>query len=150
MLQHVKLLRYQASATSFNSDGWFKTGDIAAVDDCGDYCLVGRASVDVIKSGGYKISALEIERVLLEHPEIEECAVLGVPDHSGVYGEDVCAMVVLKPASIGLSLTSLNQWCKSRIASYKTPRQLLVVPEIPRNAMGKVNKKALRSHFNEL
>jgi acyl-coenzyme A synthetase/AMP-(fatty) acid ligase len=62
----------------------------------GDYQLVGRASVDVIKASGYKISALEIERLMLEHPDLVECAVVGVSDPTGVHGEEVCMMAVLK------------------------------------------------------
>lgn len=81
------------------SDDWFATGDIVAVED-GDYKIVGRASVDVLKVSGYKISALDIERELLEHEDIEDVAVLGIPDDTGVYGENIAAIIVSKSVYI--------------------------------------------------
>ncbi len=116
------------------------------IDSDGDYRLVGRASVDVIKASGYKVSALEVERLLLEHPAIDECAVMGVVEPTGVYGEDICLMATLKPGQT-LTLPDLVSWAKPKMAAYKLPRRLLVVQSIPRNAMGKVNKKELRKHF---
>ncbi|MEZ4703370.1 MAG: acyl-CoA synthetase, partial [Rhodothermales bacterium] len=85
--------RPEATAESFE-DGWFRTGDMAVIED-GYYRIMGRLSVDIIKSGGYKLSALEIEAALLEHPDIRECAVVGVPDDT--WGEAVSAAVVLAP-----------------------------------------------------
>jgi malonyl-CoA/methylmalonyl-CoA synthetase len=114
---------------------------------------MGRMSVDIIKSGGCKISALEVEAALLEHPAIAECAVIGSPDE--VWGEAVCAAVVLVTtgedgggAEGGLGISDLRVWCKSRMSAHKVPRHLIVVRELPRNAMGKVTKPALRGLFS--
>ena len=136
----------EATADTFTADGWFKTGDIAAIDADGDFRLVGRASVDVIKASGYKISALEIERLMLEHPDVAECAVVGVVDPTGVYGEEICMMYASKSGN-AIQLDALNSWAKKLMAPYKLPRRLLLVTELPRNAMGKVNKKELRQFF---
>jgi len=124
-------------------DGWFRTGDVAVVED-GAYRLLGRQSVDIIKTGGYKISALEIEEVLRGHPAVAECAVVGVPDEE--WGERVCVAVETR-AGVTLTLTELQRWAKERLASYKVPRALRVVDALPRNAMGKVTKPAVASLF---
>ena len=128
-----------ATRASFNG-GWFRTGDIAVVED-GYYRILGRSSVDIIKSGGYKLSALEIEGVLLGHEAIAEAAVIGVPDDT--WGEIVAAAVTLKEGA-SLDLPGLRQWCAGRMSSYKAPRRLKVMDGLPRNAMGKVIKGALR------
>ncbi len=126
-------------------DGWFRTGDMAVIED--DYFrIMGRSSVDIIKSGGYKLSALEIEASLLDHPAITQCAIVGLPDDT--WGEAVAAAVVLKHSE-ALELESLRVWCKDRISPYKIPRKLLIVDELPRNAMGKVTKPAVTQLFNQ-
>lgn len=130
----------KATAGTFH-DGWFCTGDVAVVED-GYFRIMGRSSVDIIKSGGYKLSALEIESVLLNHEAIAECAVIGVAD--ATWGEAVTAFVVLK-AGAELSLEGLKSWCADKMSSYKTPRALHVLAQLPRNAMGKVTKPALKS-----
>ena len=124
-------------------DGWFLTGDTAVVED-GYYRIMGRNSVDIIKTGGYKVSALEIEETLRTHPDIKECAVVGIADE--VWGERVAAAVVLK-SDIVLSLPELRTWAKSKIASYKVPKELLLVEDLPRNAMGKVTKPDVKNCF---
>lgn len=124
-------------------DGWFRTGDIAARRG-GVYTILGRSSVDIIKTGAYKVSALEIEQELLAHPDIEECAVVGVPDEE--WGERVCAAVRWRSPQ-GASLDDLRTWCKSRLAVYKVPSRLLSNVTLPRNALGKVIKKELRVLF---
>ncbi len=134
--------RPEATNSSF-TDGWFKTGDMAVIEN-GYYRILGRTSVDIIKSGGYKLSALEIEASLLDHPTILQCAVVGVPDQT--WGETVAAAIVTKPGE-WLDLESLQTWCKDRISHYKIPRRLLVVDELPRNAMGKVTKPAVSRLF---
>ncbi|TWT78130.1 Long-chain-fatty-acid--CoA ligase [Posidoniimonas polymericola] len=134
--------RPEATAAAF-VDGWFRTGDIAVVED-GYYRIMGRSSVDIIKSGGYKLSALEIEACLLNHPAIAECAVVGVPDDK--WGERVAAAVVLVDGA-ELSLDSLREWSEQRISSYKVPRLLRGVDSLPRNAMGKVKKPAVVKLF---
>ncbi len=134
--------RPEASAESFD-DGWFRTGDMA-VRESGYYRIMGRLSVDIIKSGGYKLSALEIEAVLLEHPDILECAIIGLPDDT--WGEAVSAAAVLR-AGTSLDLATLRAWCRERLSVYKIPQRLLVVRELPRNAMGKVTKPVVRTLF---
>lgn len=127
--------RPDATRDSF-VDGWFCTGDMAVVER-GYYRIMGRSSVDIIKSGGYKLSALEIEASLLDHPAIAQCAVVGVAD--ATWGETVAVAVVLR-AEQALDLAALRTWCEDRISAYKIPRRMVEVPELPRNAMGKVTK----------
>lgn len=141
----------EVTKESFIEDGFFKTGDAVKVDADGYYIILGRTSADIMKVGGYKLSALEIESVLLEHSAVSECCVLGLPDQT--YGEAVCAIVVpeaetkrqreeeLKPA---LSLEELRCWAMERLAPYKLPTRLFLWNSLPRNAMGKVNKKELK------
>jgi len=124
-------------------DGWFRTGDIAVVER-GAYRILGRASVDIIKTGGYKVSALEIEEVLRRHPAVAECAVVGVVDQE--WGERVSAAVELREGQ-HLSLDQLRRWAQAELAPYKVPRALEVVDALPRNAMGKVVKPAVVSLF---
>ena len=124
-------------------DGWFRTGDAAVVED-GAYRLLGRSSVDILKSGGHKISALEIEEVLRNHPAIAECVVVGVEDEE--WGQRVCCAAELRPA-VTLELDELKTWASSRLAPYKIPRDLACVSQLPRNAMGKVVKPAVAALF---
>lgn len=124
-------------------DGWFRTGDVAVVED-GYYRILGRNSVDIIKSGGYKISALEIEEILRAHPAITECAVVGVLDPE--WGERVCAAVECGPGS-RLTLEELREWARDRIAPYKIPSRLTVLEQLPRNPMGKVTKPEVAKLF---
>jgi malonyl-CoA/methylmalonyl-CoA synthetase len=124
-------------------DGWFLTGDISVIEG-GAYKILGRKSVDIIKSGGFKISALEIEEVLRTHPDIQECAVVGVPDDE--WGERVSA-VVIPVTGRSIALEKLRKWAVDKLAKYKIPSDLLVVEELPRNVMGKVMKPAVRKLF---
>jgi malonyl-CoA/methylmalonyl-CoA synthetase len=135
--------RPDATAAAFH-DGWFRTGDTAVLEN-GAYRILGRTSVDIIKSGGYKISALEIEEVLRTHPAVAECAVVGVEDAE--WGEKIC--VAVEPRSPGeeLTLAALQAWAKERLAPYKVPRALCRVAALPRNAMGKVTKQEVASLF---
>ena len=131
--------RAEATKKEFTEDGWFKTGDTAQYDpEARAYKILGRTSVDIIKSGGYKIGALNIERVLLEHPSITDVAVCGVPDET--WGQRVGAVIV---ASEALQLKSLNEWAKEKLPKYCLPTLLKQMDELPKNAMGKVNKKEL-------
>jgi len=124
-------------------DGWFRTGDVAVLEQ-GSYRLLGRTSVDIIKTGGYKVSALEIEEVLRLHPAIAECAVVGVSDDD--WGECVSAAVELREGT-SLSLDELQRWAKGQLAPYKIPRALQEVAALPRNAMGKVVKPQVAGLF---
>jgi malonyl-CoA/methylmalonyl-CoA synthetase len=146
------------------SDGqgpWFKTGDVAVrrkVEGAGlssrksqtdwangpVYFIRGRASVDIIKSGGEKVSALEVERELLSLPHVTEAAVLGI--QSGTWGQKVAAVVIIDKGQVpGGKWTALDmrKALRNRLANYKIPQIMKVVDHIPRNAMGKINKKAL-------
>ena len=123
--------------------GWFQTGDMAVLEH-GYYRIMGRQSVDIIKSGGYKLSALEIEAVLLDHDQIQACAVVGLEDDT--WGEVVGAACVLKTPD-ELTLDQLKTWCTSRLSKYKLPQRLRIVDQLPRNAMGKVKKPAVRELF---
>ncbi|KAJ7380360.1 Acyl-CoA synthetase member 3, mitochondrial [Desmophyllum pertusum] len=97
----------EATAETFTEDGWLKTGDTAAYKD-GVYRILGRTSVDIIKSGGYKISALEVERHLLSHDDITDCAVLGKPDP--VWGERVAAILTLYPGKVWILFLCIDQF----------------------------------------
>ena len=149
--------RPEATAEAFAPGGWFVTGDHASCTEDGIYKILGRASVDVIKSAGYKISALEIERELLSHAAVEEVAVVGVADEA--FGQRVGAIIVPAGGADavaragadggGALLAALRADCGAALASYKLPTAIRVVGEIPKNAMGKINKKALGSLFAE-
>ena len=134
----------EATAGAF-VDGWFRTGDIA-IRENNIYRILGRNSVDIIKTGGYKVSALEIEEELRNHPAVDQCAVVGVEDPE--WGERVSAAVVLKEGQ-SLDLDSLRAWARERLAVYKVPTRLLVLAELPRNAMGKVTKPELVKLFRQ-
>lgn len=151
-----------ATASEFTSDGYFKTGDVAIrklVDGAGTgesgtwakgpmYFIQGRKSADIIKTGGEKVSALEVEREMLSLPEIAECAVVGLV--SEAWGQKVAAVIVLSEAGKTggrngkpFGAMDLRRALKDRLVNYKIPQDLKVVEEIPRNAMGKINKKLL-------
>ncbi len=133
----------EASAASFTTDGWFKTGDIAVTEQ-GYYRIMGRNSVDIIKSGGYKISALEIEEVLRTHPLIKDCAVVGLDDEE--WGELVAAALV-GTENERIDTAALNTWLREKMPAYRVPRKYIAVKELPRNAMGKVTKNDVKKMF---
>ncbi|MGM0669892.1 MAG: acyl-CoA synthetase [Gemmatimonadota bacterium] len=135
--------RPEATAEAF-VDGWFRTGDMAVRED-GYYRILGRLSVDIIKSGGEKLSALEIEEVLRQHPAIREVAVVGVEDET--WGEAVAAALVTEGGE-PLELEAVREWARERMAAAKLPRELKVVDDFPRNAMGKVMKPAVKELFS--
>jgi malonyl-CoA/methylmalonyl-CoA synthetase len=127
-------------------DGWFRTGDIAVIDD-GYWRILGRSSVDIIKTGGYKVSALEIEEALRTSADVADCAVVGIED--GEWGERVCAAVQLAADvdADGVTQARLSAWLTDRIAPYKLPRAWRFIDGLPRNAMGKVTKPAVKRLF---
>jgi malonyl-CoA/methylmalonyl-CoA synthetase len=135
----------QATQEAFR-EGWFRTGDVAVLEN-GRYRILGRMNIDILKTGGHKVSALEVEEQLREHPAIAECAVVGVPDSE--WGERVAAAAVLREGET-LDLESLRSWAKQRLASHKIPSRLLIVDALPRNAMGKVTKPAIVNLFKNL
>lgn len=126
--------RPDATAEAFTGDGWFRTGDTATFDD-GRYRILGRSSVDILKTGGEKVSALEIEEVLLSHEAVDEVAVVGVDDPE--WGQRVVAAVVAgRPVEAG----ELREWVRARLAAHKVPKDFCFVDALPRNALGKTMK----------
>ncbi len=132
----------QATKDAFTEEGWFKTGDIAIFENhC--YRILGRNSVDIIKSGGYKISALEIEEALRKHPAIKECGVVGVANEE--WGELICASLIITENEIDFD--AISDWLKESLPSYKIPRKYKILDDLPRNVMGKVTKNELKKLF---
>ncbi|MFE7634744.1 acyl-CoA synthetase [Kitasatospora sp. NPDC057518] len=132
------LNRPDADAEAWTADGWFRTGDVAVIGADGFHRIVGRASVDLIKSGGYRIGAGEVEAALRDHPAVADAAVVGVPDED--LGQAIVAYVVPDGAVTGEQLTA---FVAERLSVHKRPRRVVLVPELPRNALGKVLKKQL-------
>ncbi len=138
--------RPQETAKEFDEEGWFRTGDIAEYSaDHKSFRILGRASVDILKSGGYKISALEIEAAILEQQGVAECSVVGLGDES--WGEIIVAVVRLRDHN---HLEDVRRHTKTRLAPYKVPRKWIAMEEIPKNAMGKVNKKELQRSVEQM
>jgi malonyl-CoA/methylmalonyl-CoA synthetase len=138
--------RTEATQASFHGR-YFRTGDTAQREPSGAIRILGRTSVDILKSGGYKLSALEIEETLREHPLVTDAAVVGVPDPR--WGDRVVAVVVPRlepgtPRAAAPTAEELRAFCKERLAPYKVPRDFLVQGHLPRNALGKVTKTVLR------
>jgi fatty acid CoA ligase FadD36 len=127
-----------ATAGSYTDDGWFRTGDIAAIDpEDGSHRIVGRASTDLIKSGGYRIGAGEVENALLGHPAVREAAVVGAPHQD--LGQEIVAYVVAD----GVSEQELIDFVAGHLSVHKRPRRVRFMDALPRNAMGKPQKKLL-------
>jgi acyl-CoA synthetase (AMP-forming)/AMP-acid ligase II len=137
--------KQEAATRETIRDGWIHTRDMGWLDEDGYLFLAGRKS-DMIIRGGENIAPEEIEHVLHTNPNIEECAVIGVPDLE--WGEKVMAIVVPK-AGVKLSADDVIQYCKARMASFKAPEQVEFVDELPRNPMGKILKKDLRERYRE-
>lgn len=132
----------QATAAAF-TEGWFRSGDTACWDDEG-YCrILGRTSVDILKSGGYKLSALELEELLRDHPAVGDVAVVGIPDET--WGEIAVACVAPQPGwERDIDEAELRAWAKQRVAAYKVPKRVLRWDDFPRNPVGKVVKPELK------
>ncbi len=141
----------EADTAAVFRDGWFLTGDVARRDADGYVTILGRKSVDVIKSGGYKISAREIEDVLRRHPAVKDVAVVGLPDR--VWGQRIAAAVVLVEArdedASKRVCEEIGAFAASCLADFKKPRDLRAVTELPRNALGKVQKHLLVKTLGE-
>jgi malonyl-CoA/methylmalonyl-CoA synthetase len=138
--------RPEATLAAFAKDPtgapWFRTGDTVTKDAKGYFKVLGRTSVDILKSGGYKLSALEIEEVLREHPAVAEVAVIGLPDPT--WGERVVACVIPKAGQEAqCAEAELRAFAKERLAPYKVPKEVVQMTELPRNAVGKVIKPEL-------
>jgi malonyl-CoA/methylmalonyl-CoA synthetase len=130
----------EKTSESFSQDGWFKTGDLGFLEPDGYLTLCGR-SKDLIISGGLNIYPPEVERVLMEHPAVAACAVVGCPDPE--WGERVTAVVVLHETN-SVSGEDLIRFCREKLAPYKSPKSIIFTEDLPRNAMGKVQKAELR------
>ena len=122
----------------FTEDGWFVTGDSAIIGPDGFHRIIGRSSVDVIKTGGFKVGAGEVESVLLDHPDVAEAAVVGMPDSD--LGQRVVAFVVTGGA---VTSEALAAFVAEQLTAHKCPREIVFVDKLPRNAMGKVLKAEL-------
>ncbi|MFD8381617.1 acyl-CoA synthetase [Streptomyces sp. NPDC059679] len=131
------LNRPEATAGSYTEDGWFRTGDIAAIEPDGFHRIVGRASTDLIKSGGYRIGAGEVENALLDHPAVREAAVVGAPH------EDLGQQIVAYVVADGVSEAELIDFVAGQLSVHKRPRKVRFLEALPRNAMGKPQKKLL-------
>ncbi|MFF3497918.1 acyl-CoA synthetase [Streptomyces sp. NPDC003247] len=137
------LNRPDATAAAFTADGWFRTGDMAVREPDGYVRIVGRKATDLIKSGGYKIGAGEIENALLEHPGVREAAVTGEPDAD--LGERIVAWVVPVDPQAPPGADELAGHVARRLAPHKRPRVVRYLDALPRNDMGKIMKRALAS-----
>ncbi|WP_317443157.1 acyl-CoA synthetase [Streptomyces collinus] len=135
------LNRPDATAAAFTADGFFRTGDMAVRESDGAVRIVGRKATDLIKSGGYKIGAGEIENALLEHPGVREAAVTGEPDAD--LGERIVAWIVPAGPDAPPSLDELADHVARRLAPHKRPRVVHHLQALPRNDMGKIMKRAL-------
>lgn len=135
--------RPELRETEFTADGWFKTGDLGSLDDEGYLTIVGRAK-DVIISGGLNVHPKEVEQVIDSFPGIRESAVIGLPDAD--LGEMVTAVVVLTPG-VDFDEVALGVFARTSLAGYKVPKRFVVVNDLPRNTMGKVQKFQLRRQF---
>jgi malonyl-CoA/methylmalonyl-CoA synthetase len=133
----------EKNAEEFTPDGYFRTGDVGCYDSQGYLSIVGRAK-DLVISGGYNVYPKEIELLLDELPGVQESAVFGVPHPD--FGEAVTAAIVCKPGAM-LSEEEVMAHVKARLANFKVPKRVLFVSELPRNAMGKVQKNRLRERF---
>jgi malonyl-CoA/methylmalonyl-CoA synthetase len=132
---------------SFTEDGWFKTGDTALfVKEHGSYKILGRTSIDIIKSGGYKISAVDIEREISAHANIFDVIVFGVKDLK--WGEKICAYIKLKNEN-DFNQDEFIKWCKERLPKQSIPRIIKIFDVMPRNHIGKVNKKELVRQYEK-
>jgi malonyl-CoA/methylmalonyl-CoA synthetase len=134
------LNRPDATQAAMDREGFFYTGDIAAVTATGEVRIVGRRATDLIKTGGYKVGAGEVEAALLEHPSVREAAVVGVADED--LGERIVAFVVAGPGAAPAA-EELTEHVARLLSPHKRPREVRFVEALPRNAMGKVLKKDL-------
>ncbi|MYI46935.1 MAG: AMP-binding protein, partial [Gemmatimonadetes bacterium] len=123
-------------------EGWFRTGDEGCVGEGGYYRILGRRSVDIVKTGGYKVSALEVEELYRTHPAVQDLVVVGMPHDE--WGELLCAAWIPSAGHADIPAGDLRAWGKERLAPYKVPHLFRAVPELPRNAMGKVQKTRVR------
>jgi malonyl-CoA/methylmalonyl-CoA synthetase len=135
--------RPEDTAAAFTGDGWFRTGDTAVIEE-GRYRILGRTSVDILKSGGEKISALEVEEALLRHEAISEAAVVGIDDPE--WGQRVVAVVVSKTP---IEVEELRRWARGILAPHKVPKDIHFTDALPRNPLGKTVKPEVVRYLAE-
>jgi long-chain acyl-CoA synthetase len=135
--------RPDETAAAVDADGWFRTGDMARMDEDGYFFIVDRKK-DLIIRGGYNVYAREVEEVLYEHPAVMEAAVIGIPDPQ--LGEEVAAAVVARPGT-ALDPAELREWVREQVAPYKYPRHVAVVAELPKGPTGKILKRELSAEL---
>lgn len=138
---------YYARENSFDSDGWFATGDMFFADEDGNYYFADRKK-NMIKSGGENIYSLEVEKILNTHPSVKESAVVGIPHER--LGEAVAAAVELWPGAEPVNEDELIALCKRHIAGYKKPREIIFVDDLPRNSVGKPRKGEVKRLFEKI
>lgn len=143
---HEYWRRPHETEASFRN-GWFRTGDEGRVGEGGYYRVLGRRSVDIVKTGGYKVSAIEVEETYRTHRAIRDLAVVGVPDSE--WGERICAAWTPEDGHESVDGPALRAWGKERLAPYKVPHDFVPVDDLPRNAMGKVRKDAVSRMFTQ-
>jgi long-chain acyl-CoA synthetase len=131
--------RAEATAEAISDDGWFHSGDMARIDDDGYFFIVDRKKELIIR-GGYNVYPREVEEVLYEHPAVRDAAVIGVPDEH--FGEEVAAAVALKPGE-QVGEDELRAYVKEQVASYKYPRRIWFVDELPKGPTGKILKREI-------
>jgi malonyl-CoA/methylmalonyl-CoA synthetase len=139
------LNRPEATAAAVDEEGFFRTGDLATRTADGFVRIVGRRATDLIKTGGYKVGAGEVEAALAEHPGVRDVAVVGVVDAD--LGQRIVAFVVPMDASAPPGADAMVRHVADSLAPHKRPRDIQLVPELPRNAMGKVQKKPLKDRY---
>ena len=135
----------EKTSKTIDKDGWVHTGDMGYMDDHGYFYLAGR-STDMIIRGGENISPEEVENVLLRHPTIEECAVIGIPDEE--WGEEPMAVIVLKSGQTATAEEIMN-FCRAELASFKRPRSVVFTDTLPRSHVGKLLKRELREKYGK-
>ena len=135
---------YYGVKNVFTPDGWFPTGDIFTRDENGYFYFVGRKK-NMIKTGGENVYSSEVERAILMHPAVEECAVLKIKDEK--YGEAIGAAIVLKNNHEAVTEQEIIEHCCKYIASYKKPRRIVFVRELPHSGVGKISETEITKFF---
>ncbi|MBA7676674.1 3-[(3aS,4S,7aS)-7a-methyl-1,5-dioxo-octahydro-1H-inden-4-yl]propanoyl:CoA ligase [subsurface metagenome] len=135
----------EKTSKTIDKEGWVHTGDMGYMDEDGYFFLAGRTT-DMIIRGGENISPEEVEAVLHSHPKIEEAAVIGIPDEE--WGEQPRAIVVVKQGETATG-DEIIEYCRARMSSFKRPRSVILVNELPRNPMGKILKRVLREQYGK-
>jgi fatty-acyl-CoA synthase len=136
----------KATRKSIDSNGWMHTGDLGVMDEDGFLRIVGRIK-DMIIRGGENVYPSEIEKFLIEHPDIEDVQVIGIPND--FYGEEICAWIKMKPGKQPLNLQDVHSYAHGKIAHYKIPRVIKIVDSYPTTITGKVMKYVMRAEYVE-